>query len=77
MVTAVSSRGSVRANIRSARIIFSSHGDVGRDIDGVRVLDDEGLDVRIGRDDDRSGDGLDGSVDDIVDDIVVLDALGG
>jgi hypothetical protein len=72
-ITAVSSRGDVGADVRSARDILGGHADVGRDVDGrgVGVVDDEGFDLRV--DGDEGGGSLDdGDVDIGVD----LDALG-
>jgi hypothetical protein len=81
-VVAVSGRSDVRANVGSARTILTGHGDVdvsSRGVDSVSVVDDERLDVRVGRDDDGlGGSGLDGCVEnsvDLSDDLSAVDFI--
>jgi len=89
-VAAVSSRGDVRADVRSILSLsasVSAHGNVINDVDGVGVVDNEGFNDGVGRDDgDDSGgrlgrslgkssvnDSVNGSVE--VGVVVVLDTL--
>lgn len=65
MVTAGGSRSDIRGNVRCAgvRSIVDSHADFGGNVNGVGLVDDVGLDDRVGRDDGRDdglGDGDDG-----------------
>jgi len=96
VVAASSSRGDVRGNVRGdigvtfsvhvGRSAVDCHGDVGRGVDGFRVVDNVGLDDGVGGDDGGGGGGdgfddavsrFDGGTNIVLDSVSVdLDTLG-